>query len=186
MGLVNEYLKVGDKIQVLCTNIDHVQGSIKLSRKKLLRNQQYLSTIQQPEHNIDNGVEVLDDEYKDSDLESVEWQSEDESYRPHHDVNNEDLLKGFATANNDATAGDSEDGDDLYDNDLADADDSEELDLDDNPGEQSKDFESLNNLDDDESGKRAQLSSLTVLELREKLRDAGIERLDNAPYRFTY
>ena len=165
--MVNEYLKVGDKIQVLCTNIDHVQGSIKLSRKKLLRNQQYLSTIQQPEHNIDNGVEVLDDEYKDSDLESVEWQSEDESYRPHHDVNNEDLLKGFATANND--------------NDLADADDSEELDLDDNPGEQSKDFESLNNLDDDESGKRAQLSSLTVLELREKLRDAGIERLDNAP-----
>ena len=42
MGLVNEYLKIGEKIQVLCTKIDHVQGSIKLSRKQLLRQQKYL------------------------------------------------------------------------------------------------------------------------------------------------
>ncbi|KAL9180681.1 LOW QUALITY PROTEIN: hypothetical protein ACHAXT_011134 [Thalassiosira profunda] len=38
LGLVKSHLKVGDKIEVLCTKIDHVQGSIKLSRKKLLRN----------------------------------------------------------------------------------------------------------------------------------------------------
>eukprot|EP00580_Thalassiosira_gravida_P020574 CAMPEP_0201680288 /NCGR_PEP_ID=MMETSP0494-20130426/50468_1 /ASSEMBLY_ACC=CAM_ASM_000839 /TAXON_ID=420259 /ORGANISM="Thalassiosira gravida, Strain GMp14c1" /LENGTH=365 /DNA_ID=CAMNT_0048164001 /DNA_START=59 /DNA_END=1156 /DNA_ORIENTATION=- len=37
IGLVREHLKVGDKIEVLCTKIDHVQGSIKLSRKKLIR-----------------------------------------------------------------------------------------------------------------------------------------------------
>merc|ERR1711966_406739 len=37
IGLVKDYLKVGDKIEVLCTKIDHVQGSIKLSRKKLLQ-----------------------------------------------------------------------------------------------------------------------------------------------------
>jgi len=37
IGLVKEHLKVGDKIEVLCTKIDHVQGSIRLSRKKLLR-----------------------------------------------------------------------------------------------------------------------------------------------------
>lgn len=36
LGLVREHLKVGDKIEVLCTKIDPVQGSIKLSRKKLL------------------------------------------------------------------------------------------------------------------------------------------------------
>ena len=37
IGLVKEHLTVGDKIEVLCTKIDHVQGSIRLSRKKLLR-----------------------------------------------------------------------------------------------------------------------------------------------------
>ncbi|EED90167.1 hypothetical protein THAPSDRAFT_263495, partial [Thalassiosira pseudonana CCMP1335] len=37
MGLLRDHLKVGDKIEVLCTKIDHVQGSIKLSRKKLLQ-----------------------------------------------------------------------------------------------------------------------------------------------------
>jgi len=34
---MGDYLKLGDKIEVLCTKIDHVQGSIKLSRKKLLQ-----------------------------------------------------------------------------------------------------------------------------------------------------
>ena len=37
MGLVSDHLRVGDKIEVLCTKIDPVQGSIRLSRKKLLR-----------------------------------------------------------------------------------------------------------------------------------------------------
>mmetsp|Transcript_30623 Transcript_30623/g.64788 ORF Transcript_30623/g.64788 Transcript_30623/m.64788 type:complete len:1530 (+) Transcript_30623:69-4658(+) len=37
IGLVKDHLKVGDKIEVLCTKIDHVQGSIRLSRKKLLQ-----------------------------------------------------------------------------------------------------------------------------------------------------
>jgi len=45
MGMVREHLKVGDKIEVLCTQIDRVEGSIKLSRKKLLelreKNQYY-------------------------------------------------------------------------------------------------------------------------------------------------
>jgi len=37
LGLVSDHLRVGDKIEVLCTKIDPVQGSIRLSRKKLLR-----------------------------------------------------------------------------------------------------------------------------------------------------
>jgi len=37
IGLVKEHLAVGDKIEVLCTKIDQVQGSVRLSRKKLLQ-----------------------------------------------------------------------------------------------------------------------------------------------------
>ena len=50
--MVNEYLKVGDKIEVLCTKIDHVQGSIKLSRKQLLKKPQYLADHQSEKHII--------------------------------------------------------------------------------------------------------------------------------------
>lgn len=40
IGVVRKHLKVGDKIEVLCTDLDPVQGTIKLSRKKLLRQRQ--------------------------------------------------------------------------------------------------------------------------------------------------
>jgi len=43
-GLVHQYLKVGQKIQVLCIGVDPVQGSIKLSYKKLNSNTR-LSTL---------------------------------------------------------------------------------------------------------------------------------------------
>jgi len=36
-GVVNELLKIGQQIEVLCTEVDAVQGSIKLSRKRLLK-----------------------------------------------------------------------------------------------------------------------------------------------------
>jgi polyribonucleotide nucleotidyltransferase len=36
-GFVREYLKVGETIDVLCTGVDQIQGSIKLSRKAVLR-----------------------------------------------------------------------------------------------------------------------------------------------------
>jgi len=36
-GLVHDYLKVGQKIEVLCTGVDPVQNSIRFSRKKLLQ-----------------------------------------------------------------------------------------------------------------------------------------------------
>ena len=60
LGLVNEYLKVGDKIEVLCTKIDHVQGSIKLSRKQLLKKPQYL-TDHQSDHTESNHFEYQGD-----------------------------------------------------------------------------------------------------------------------------
>lgn len=34
-GVVKDFLKVGQKINVLCTGVDPIQGSIKLSIKKL-------------------------------------------------------------------------------------------------------------------------------------------------------
>lgn len=45
--MISEYLKIGDKIEVLCTKIDHVQGSIKLSMKQLVQKQQYITDSQQ-------------------------------------------------------------------------------------------------------------------------------------------
>ena len=37
LGVVNDLLRVGQRIEVLCTEVDAVQGSIKLSRKQLLK-----------------------------------------------------------------------------------------------------------------------------------------------------
>jgi polyribonucleotide nucleotidyltransferase len=42
LGIVGKYLKVGQKIEVLCTGVDPVQGSIRLSRKELLRRNRQL------------------------------------------------------------------------------------------------------------------------------------------------
>jgi polyribonucleotide nucleotidyltransferase len=42
LGIVGEHLKVGQKIEVLCTGVDPVQGSIRLSRKGLLRGNRQL------------------------------------------------------------------------------------------------------------------------------------------------
>jgi polyribonucleotide nucleotidyltransferase len=36
-GFVRDFLKVGETIDVLCTGVDQIQGSIKLSRKAVLR-----------------------------------------------------------------------------------------------------------------------------------------------------
>lgn len=36
-GFVRDFLKVGQTLDVLCTGVDPIQGSIKLSRKALLR-----------------------------------------------------------------------------------------------------------------------------------------------------
>jgi predicted RNA-binding protein with RPS1 domain len=52
LGLVNDYLKVGQKVEVLCTKID-LQGSIKLSRKQLLKKKQYIKASQQMEKHVD-------------------------------------------------------------------------------------------------------------------------------------
>merc|ERR1712194_764747 len=52
IGLVKDHLKVGDKIEVLCTKIDHVQGSIRLSRKKLLQKE---SLVRNAEETISIG-----------------------------------------------------------------------------------------------------------------------------------
>lgn len=43
--MVKEHLRVGDKVEVLCTRIDHVQGSIRLSRKKLLNRKNIRRTV---------------------------------------------------------------------------------------------------------------------------------------------
>ena len=60
IGLVKDYLKVGDKIEVLCTKIDHVQGSIKLSRKKLLqmRKETHTGDGSQPISSIREGISI--------------------------------------------------------------------------------------------------------------------------------
>ena len=42
---MKEHLRVGDKVEVLCTRIDHVQGSIRLSRKKLLNRKNISRTV---------------------------------------------------------------------------------------------------------------------------------------------
>lgn len=36
LGVVGDHVQVGQKISVLCTGVDPVQGSIRLSRKKLV------------------------------------------------------------------------------------------------------------------------------------------------------
>lgn len=43
-GFVHEYLKVGQKIEVICTGVDPVQNSIRFSRKKLLQQRKYTAT----------------------------------------------------------------------------------------------------------------------------------------------
>lgn len=40
-GFVRDFLKVGQTLDVLCTGVDPVQGSIKLSRKALLRKEKH-------------------------------------------------------------------------------------------------------------------------------------------------
>lgn len=40
-GVVNQHLRVGQKIEVLCTGVDPVQGYIRLSRKALLKMKEY-------------------------------------------------------------------------------------------------------------------------------------------------
>lgn len=36
-GFVNDFLKVGQTLEVLCTGVDPIQGSIKLSRRAVLQ-----------------------------------------------------------------------------------------------------------------------------------------------------
>ena len=43
-GFVHEYLKVGQKIEVICTGVDPVQNSIRFSRKKLLQQRKDAAT----------------------------------------------------------------------------------------------------------------------------------------------
>ena len=42
LGIVGKHLQVGQKIEVLCTGVDPVQGSIRLSRKGLLHRKRQL------------------------------------------------------------------------------------------------------------------------------------------------
>jgi hypothetical protein len=82
LGLVNDYLKVGQKVEVICTKID-LQGSIKLSRKQLLKKQQYIKASQQigtlaDDHEVDDlllGSDVddsdRDDQFSDPEFDGV-------------------------------------------------------------------------------------------------------------------
>ncbi|KAL3800161.1 hypothetical protein HJC23_001082 [Cyclotella cryptica] len=95
LGLVQEYLKVGEKVQVLCTKIDHVQGSIKLSRKKLLNKQhthQTRTKINNYEE-IESNHEYLDESENYTQYDSASkgsYQDLNDDYE-NHNVNGDDL-----------------------------------------------------------------------------------------------
>ncbi|KAL7546837.1 hypothetical protein ACHAWF_010167 [Thalassiosira exigua] len=78
VGLVDSHLKVGDKIEVLCTKIDHVQGSIKLSRKKLLemRRGSRLPFAASSQGTLPINGEILSEPTPDS-LEEISWLADD-------------------------------------------------------------------------------------------------------------
>lgn len=121
--------------QVICTKIDHVQGSIKLSRKQLLRKQQYVQ---------DSEI----DRYQDFEFNNIE--ADNLLDKNHHLKSNDDAEEG---EEGDKQEYDYDDNDE-YDNEKSDDGDNEYED----PNETEEDY----------------LESLTVPELKEKLRLLGL------------
>jgi hypothetical protein len=154
---------VGQKIEVLCTKIDHVQGSIKLSRKKLLRKQKYLgvsheeSSDQQESYEVDNLLASGDSDYFDSRFNRSDGGGE------------EDVMFDGDLESDEESDSDHDEQDSDTDLDSDEDGNSDDTELDSNTVWDSGEEDGSNNAE-----LISRLESLTVLQLREIMRRYGL------------